>query len=151
MEIFKKKNISDSSLNKLNSIIEFWAKTISEELAERRFFEVEDFTAFVKIRLFQSISDCVKIDVQELESERARMVEEFGKAKGRRKLELGTKISKINLEKKRANRLKHSLKDYDEYRQLTIFIKERYGWNVMKDFYDNFLDRPENVKNKMKD
>ncbi len=150
MEIFKNKNVSDSSIQELDKIINFWAETISQELSERRFLEVDDFSIFAKTRLFQAIFDCVKLDIQEIENKRIEMVETYGKLKGKDKFNFGTKIARVNLEQKRANRLKHSLRDYDEYKQLTKFITENYGWDVMKDFFDNYLDRKENYLNKCK-
>lgn len=148
MNIFKDKNTSNSNINHLDKIIDSWAESISNEISERKFINIKEFKSFAKVRLFQSISDCIKIDIENLEDKRISLIDKVKTSKGKARNIMQTKLLKVNLEKKRANRLKHSLRDYNEYKQLSSYIKQRYGWDVMKDFYDNYLDKPKNMKNK---
>lgn len=137
MEIFKE----------LHERMDAFAENIAKEVAEKRFYEIAEVKAIAKTRLWFAIYDCLQLQVTDKEKELRKLVEEYGKAKGNR-IQLGTVIAKVTSEKKDANRLMHTMQDYNEYEQLKKYVKEKCGENIFMDFVNNYLEKPENRKRK---
>jgi len=133
----------------LHKRMDAFAENIAKEVAEKRFYEIEEIKAIAKTRLFWAIHDCLQIQVTEKEKERRELVEAYGKVSGSHKtIKIGVEISKVNAEKKDANRLMHTIQDYNEYEQLKHYVKDKFGENAFFDFVNNYLDRQENRKRK---
>lgn len=133
--------------NELHSRMDFFADEIAKEVSEKRYYEVAEIRAIAKTRLWFAIYDCIQLQVTEKENERKKLVNEYAKAKEDR-IKIGAVLSKVNAEKKEANRLLHTMKNYNEYEQLKHFVKNRIGKEVFDDFIKNYLNRPENIINK---
>lgn len=135
-----------TDIQKVDEIVEQWANLISIEIAERALYNIDENTAFAKTRLLLALMDCLKIEVNEMEDRKRKMVSQYKDA-GKSAFELGVKIGELNKKIKESNRLRHTMKDLDAYMQLKNFVRSVFGKEALHDFYENYLNKPENKTN----
>ena len=125
--------------------IAHYATQISKELAERNIYDPKEFQAFLKVRLHDAINEIVSIETEDLEKQRqdlaAQLTPNISKQE---KLRIEYKLKVLRPRLKELNRVKKSFEDYSEYVQLKHYIEERYGYGVIEDFYQNYLNRDQN-------
>ncbi len=134
----------------LHETMDFFAENIAAEVSEKRLYEVAEIKDIAKTRLWIAISECLQIQVTDAEKRRRDAVAEYGKPgiPHWKKVEMGAQIAKINAEKKDANRLMHTIQDYDAFEQLKFYVKDKIGQEYYDDFFENYYNRPENKKRK---
>lgn len=129
----------------LEDAIKKFARIISIELTERKYYEVEQFEAFAKTRLYFAISEIVKLESEDLAEKRRGLVEALHtNIPYYKKKEIQAQLAELKPKLAELNRVNKSCEDYTEYAQLQHYIKEKFGAEHVKDFFENYLNRNEN-------
>jgi hypothetical protein len=133
------------SFAQLDNTIDNHAKIIADELAQRNIYDPKEFQSFLKTRLYFALEDLVKIETSDLELQRNKLKETLlPELPIHKKREIENQLSSISSKLKRINRVRLSFRDYDEYKQLQHFLDDKFGHDVLVDFYENYLNRNEN-------
>lgn len=130
------------TLSDVDSILEVYANNISKEIIERKVFDVEEIKLLLKIRLLFFFNEYMRMLSDDMDDEYRRLkILVQSKSTPVNKIE-GYKKRLIDIKGQRANinRGLTALKEYDEYRQLKIFVRDKYGCEVIEDFYHNYLN-----------
>lgn len=128
-EIIETKNI--------DTIISEWANVIAIDIAERRFYDKGEVAAYAKTKLFTAISECINIQVDNLIRERTDLTIEFNlpTTAVHRKMKIQAKLTELNLKIKERRYYQEKTKDTGECKALKKYINNRFGKDVMDDFY----------------
>lgn len=142
----------EKDISKIRETISSFAKSIAVEVADKRYYNVDEIKLIAETRLEFALWDIVQINVLLFESEKERLIVEYTdpSTPNWRKQKLQGEIRRIGNAKKKFNRVHSSLSDYNEYRQLKTFVTTKFGEEVLRDFIDNFLNKEENVLHKSK-
>jgi len=115
---------------------------ISAELAERRIYDPKEFEVFIKTRLYAALHELVKIESSDIESRRNGLVKEYtSNIPEFQKKELRNQLSTLKPKLKELHRLRKSFDDYNEYKQLKGFVKEKFGAEELDNFFQNHLKK----------
>ena len=126
----------------LEDTIKHFAELMAAELAERRIYDKKEFEAFIKTRLYVALSDLVKIESSDLEKQRNGLVEAYSSnLPSFQKKELRNQLSTLTPRLKELHRLRKSFDDFNEYKQLKKFIKDKYGAEELENFFQNHLTK----------
>ena len=136
-------------LNKIRETIEDFAKNIAEEVAHKRYYEVDEIKAIATTRLTLALNELVGMQLLDMESDMVGLVKMYQdpSVPGWKKFKLQGEIAELKLKIKQNNRLKSSFEDYNEYKQLVHYVRDKYGNDVFQDFCDNYRNKEENVLN----
>ena len=136
-----------TSENKTDSIVERtiskWAHNLSERLVEIRFWDVDEMKAAMKVHLRETMRDCLKLKLSEVERERTKLIRKqtdpytSGKAKQR----ITHEIAVLNLERKQTIRLMEDMRDRRKLEALKDFIELKFGSDVLKGFYEMYNEK----------
>lgn len=134
--------------NKVREAIDDFAKNIAEEVADIRYYEVDRIKAIASTRLNLAIQELLQMHLFDLEQEKAQLVDVYldRNTPNWKKEKLKKEIANLNVELKMSNRLKCTFGDYNEYKQLRHYIKEKIGQDVLDDFAANYLNKNGNDK-----
>ena len=128
--------------NALEESIRHFAEMMAGELTDRRIHDRQEFEAFIKTRLYAALHELVKIESSDLEKKRNRLVETYtSNIPEFRKKELRNQLSTLTPKLKELHRLRKSFDDYNEYKQLKGFVKERYGEEELDNFFQNHVKK----------
>jgi hypothetical protein len=126
----------------LEDSIKHFAEMISAELAERRIYDPKEFEAFIKTRLYAAVYELVKIESSDLEARRNVLVDAYtSNIPEYRKKELRNQLSTLKPRLKELHRLRKSFDDYNEYKQLKGFVREKFGPEELDNFFQNHLKK----------
>jgi hypothetical protein len=122
----------------IDKIIEDFAKNIAEEIATKRFYEVDEVKAIATTRLSFALAEILKMQVLEQEDKRAELRAVFNDPKTpiwkRRKVM--AELTLLNNEIKKVNKAVSARKDFDEYQKLRYFVRQKFGYDALSEFYN---------------
>lgn len=123
----------------INKIIEDFAKNIAEEIATKRFYEIEEVKAIATTRLALALTEILQKQVLSQEDKRAELRAVFNDPKVPvwKKQKTMAELTKLNTEIKKVNKAVSARKEFDEYQKLRYFIQQRFGHDVLTEFYDS--------------
>ena len=115
---------------------------MAAELAERRIYDPKEFEAFIKTRLYAALHELVKIESSNLEQKRNGLVEAYtSNVPAFKKRELKNQLAALTPKLKELHRLRKSFDDYNEYKQLKGFVREKFGEHELDNFFQNHLKK----------
>lgn len=133
----------------INKAVDEYALSISSELSEIRFWEIDKIKAAISTRIKLALIDCIEIQAFEMEADRLRLSTEYqqatAKKDGKAIERLKTKIIEVNHKLKKVKRLRHHLQDEAEYIKLKNFLREKGLENVMNEFFEKVSPPRESV------
>jgi len=123
----------------INKIIEDYAKNIADEVAYKRFYEIDEVKAIAKTRLSFALTEILKLSVSEYENEAVRLKEIYTDPKtcGKEKFAIGGQLSVLNNKIKKYKKAKVAQEEGEEYRMLKKFVKDRFGPEALVEFFAN--------------
>jgi hypothetical protein len=128
--------------NALEDSIRHFAEMIAAELAERKIYDQKEFEAFIKTRMYAALNEMVRIETSDLEKRRNTLVEAYtSNVPAFRKRELKNQLASLTPKLKELHRLRKSFDDYNEYKQLKGFVKEKFGEEELDNFFQNHLKK----------
>jgi hypothetical protein len=129
----------------LDKLMNEFSENIAAEVSEKRMYEVAEVKAIAKTRLWFAITQCLQLQVTEAENRRRGLVQLYHDQRlpNWKRIKLQAELAEVTAEKKDANRLLHTMADYNEYEQLRHYIRDKYGYEALKDFYDNYCNKEE--------
>jgi hypothetical protein len=128
--------------NALEASIRYFSEMIATELAERRIYDPKEFGAFIKTRFYAAMNELVRIESSDLEQRRNGLVEAYtSNLPAFKKRELKNQLATLTPKLKELNRLRKSLDDYNEYKQLKGFVREKFGEAELDNFFQNHLKK----------
>lgn len=122
----------------INRVIEDFAKNIAEEVATKRFYEIDEVKAIATTRLSLALTEILQMQVLEQEDKRAQLTAVFTDPKTpkwKRQKVMG-ELATLNAEIKKVNKAVAARKDFNEYQRLRYFVQHRYGYDVLTEFYN---------------
>lgn len=121
----------------INKIIEDFAKNIADEVATKRFYEVEEVKAIATTRLSLALTEILQMQVLSQEDKRAELRAIFNDPKTPpwKQRKVMAELTVLNTEIKKVNKAVTARKEYNEYQKLRHFVKERFGYDVLIEFY----------------
>lgn len=122
----------------INKVIEDFAKNIAEEVATKRFYQIDEVKAIATTRLSLALTEILQMQVLSQEDKRAALRAVFndpGTPKWK-KNKVMAELAILNTEIKKTNKAVTARKDFDEYQKFRYFIQQRFGYNVLTDFYE---------------
>ena len=126
----------------LEDSIKKFSELIATELAERRIYDPKEFEAFIKTRMYFALHELVKIESSDLEQQRKGLVDAYTSAlPANYKKQLRDQLSALTPKLKEMNRLRKSFDDFNEYKQLKGFVKEKFGEEELTNFFQNHLKK----------
>jgi hypothetical protein len=133
--------------NKVRDAIDDFARNIAQEVADIRYYEVDKIKAIAATRLNFAVQELLQLQFLDYEKQKATLVDQFinRHTPNWKKEKLKRQITALNLEMKQNNRLRATFADYNEYRQLSHYIIDKYGKDVLHDFRENYLNKGENA------
>lgn len=133
--------------NKVKDAIDDFAKNIAEEVANIRYYEVDRIKAVASTRLNFAIQELLQLQLLDNEEEKAKLVDQYinPSIPNWKKEKLKRQITALNLEIKKSNRLRATFADYNEYRQLSHYLIDKFGVQILEDFRANYLNKGENA------
>jgi glutamyl-tRNA reductase len=139
-------NVS-KDFNKVRAAIDDFAKNIAQEVADIRYYEVDKIKAIAATRLNFAVQELLQMQFLDYEQEKAKLVDQYidPHIPNWKKEKLKRQITALNLEMKQNNRLRATFADYNELRQLSHYIIDKYGKEVLHDFRNNYLNKGENA------
>ena len=115
---------------------------IAAELAERRIYDQKDFEVFIRTRMYAALHQLVKIESFELEEKRKNLVDAYtSDIPASQKRKLKHQLSLLTPRLKELHRLRKSFDDFNEYKQLKGFVKDKYGVEELDNFFQNHLKK----------
>jgi hypothetical protein len=140
-----------NDFDKVRQAIDDFAKSIAEEVANIRYYEVDRIKAVASTRLNMAIQELLQMHLFDLEQEKADLVAAYLdlRTPNWKKERLKKEIAGLNVELKKSRRLKCTFGDYSEYQQLRHYLKEGIGQQVLDDFEANYLNKNGNEKHIM--
>jgi hypothetical protein len=129
-----------------------WSGIIASEIAERNFYDASEMSNYIKARLFIAMSDLLSIQVDDLEKQRTGLIKKYvdKSLPYNKRQEFAGQLAILTPKKKAINRLLHTIQDYNEYWVLKHYITDKFGADVLRDFYANYANNPEYRINKNK-
>src|SRR3982751_5438305 len=116
----------------LEDSIKDFAEMMSAELTERKIYDKKDFEIFIKTRLYLALQQLVKIESLNLEERRKGLVDEYtSDIPASQKNQLKRQLSLLTPRLKELHRLRKSFDDFNEYKQLKGFVKEKFGVDAL--------------------
>jgi hypothetical protein len=108
------KKTKTGSNPEIQSVVSGWAETIAKEVAERRFYDVNEVAAYAKVKLAKAIEDCVKLHNDDLINKRMELVAQYTHPNltHHKKTKLAGEIAAINVRIKERNKTLNSVEDY---------------------------------------
>jgi hypothetical protein len=124
---------------KINDIIDDFAKDIAKEIAEKRFYEMEEVKAIAKTRLLFALTEILAVSINNYEAEAARLKAIYAdpSVTGRYRAEIGGKLGVVNDKLKMYRKAIKAQEEGDEYQKLKAFVKGRFGPEVLAEFFQN--------------
>ncbi len=90
----------------LEKVMDEWCSVISNDVAERRFYDKDEVAAYAKVKLITAIQECLELQNDELELQRLVLVREYSKAKTTaKKWALGREVAAVNTLIKQRNQI----------------------------------------------
>jgi len=129
----------------LEDSIKDFAEMMTAELAERKIYDQKDFEIYIKTRLYFALQELVKIESFSLEEKRKGLVDEYtSDIPAHQKKQLKRQLSMLTPRLKELHRLRKSFDDFNEYKQLKGFVKEKFGADELDNFFQNHLKKESN-------
>jgi hypothetical protein len=127
----------------IDKIIEDFAKNIAEEVATKRFYEVEEVKAIATTRLTFALTEILKQQVLSQEDKRAELRAIFNdpKTPAWKQRKVMAELTLLNTEIKKVNKAVSARREYDEYQKLRYFVRQKLGQDALNEFYTGL--RPE--------
>jgi hypothetical protein len=121
----------------INRIIEDFAKNIAEEVATKRFYEIEEVKAIATTRLSFALTEILRVSVSIYEDEAAKLkaIYTHPDTNGKEKFEIGGQLAVLNHKIKKFKKAKVAQEEGEEYNKLKIFVKHRFGQEVLAEFF----------------
>lgn len=121
----------------MDNIIADFAKNIAEEVATKRFYEIDEVKAIATTRLSLALSEILKMQVLSQEDKRAELRAVFNDPRTPvwKKQKVMAALSKLNTEIKKVNKAVTARRDFDEYQKFRYFVQQRFGYDILKEFY----------------
>jgi len=131
--------------NALEDSIKHFAEMIAAELAERRIYDQKEFEVFIKTRMYAALHELVRIETFDLEEKRKSLVDAYtSDVPASQKRQLKDQLSILTPRLKELHRLRKSFDDFNEYKQLKGFVKDKYGAEELDNFFQNHLKKESN-------
>jgi len=121
----------------INKIIEDFAKNIAEEVATKRFYEVDEVKAIATTRLSFALTEILKMQVLEQEDKRAELRAVFndpGTPIWKRR-KVMAELTLLNNEIKKVNKAVAARREFNDYQQLRYFVRQKFGQDTLAEFY----------------
>lgn len=126
----------------MKDTIKQFANELSIELSKRNLFDIDEVSAVISARMSGFVTTVVKAHSTDAENQYIELLEKQSKVPLHSKeyVKIGYKLSLLKNKKARANRAVYSIKSVDQLPRLKKFIKDKYGVEVLKEFYQ--IDEP---------
>jgi len=121
-------------------ILEEWSDYVANELATRKFFNIEECKVFAKSIMKVCIEKIIENQASDLKEERAKLV--LMKHEKGHTPDVDAKLTKVNSDIKKRNRV---MTDFDMENKFMILQKhviDNFGQQSLRDFYINTLGVP---------
>jgi hypothetical protein len=130
---------------KLDAVVEDLSNIIAQEIADRRMRDTKDVAAYAKTRLYIAIKECLKIQLSSLEIRKAELskMAQSPQSNGYQKAYAHSELAIIKKQLKEIHLTLSGITDFDEYKQLKRFVREKYGYDALQDFVANWLNEDE--------
>jgi hypothetical protein len=124
---------------KINDIIDDFAKSIAEEIGQKRFYEISEVKAVAKTRLSFALTEILAVSVDKYEGEQARLKEIVADptVTGHYRAEISRKLGVVNDKLKKYRKAIKAREEGDEYDKLKSFVRDKYGTEALNDFFKN--------------
>lgn len=122
---------------KFDSLIDQHAETLINQLTKTTIWDLKTMKLTASVYMKSVLSDClnVKSDSVNLEYEKyKKILSKPGIDKGTR-IMAERNLSKINIQRKKVNVILNNLQKEKEYQELKSFISNKFGNEVMQEFY----------------
>jgi hypothetical protein len=135
-------NFPMTYFNALEDSIKHFAEMIAAELAERKIYDQKEFEVFIRTRMYIALHELLKIESSELEEKRKGLVDAYtSDIPASQKKQLRHQLSILTPRLKELHRLRKSFDDFNEYKQLKGFVKEKFGAEELDNFFQNHLKK----------
>lgn len=142
----------DKSFDEIEARIKTFSDDIAKEIAQKRFYEMEDVRAIAKTRLYLALSEVVEMFVIEMEDERLTLVEQYNNpdVPNWKKEKIKARLSVLNNQHKKYKRANHSFEDYNDYQRLKDYLKRNGHEQILQSFFDKQCAPREPIADRLK-
>jgi len=128
----------DNRIKSVDSVINDWCGVISEDIAERRFYDKAEVKAYASVKLKEAVHSIIDLQTVDLEKERADLAARYARPSQPTHILENIKrlLSEVNFKIKQRNRFLALMEDNSEYKALKKYVNNRFGQDAMNDFYN---------------
>jgi|GEM_PF-4246363 len=122
----------------IEDIVVEWSDTIANDIAERRFYNKSEVAAYAKVKLFTAITECIAVQVDELEKERVALKVKFNNPSTPSyiKMNIQARLTELKLQIKERNTFNEIVTKQAEFGALKNFVKNKLGVEALEDFFE---------------
>jgi len=116
------------------------AKDLAEAISERNPFSIDEVKTMIVVRFKACLQEFVKEYVNENEKEYFSLLEQQSKNRigSHSYIQLGYKLSAARHKKAVTNRIMNEIKSDDRFIQFKNFVTEKFGEDIVKEFYASY-------------
>jgi hypothetical protein len=123
----------------IEKIIDDFAGNISQEIATKRFYEIDEVKAIAKTRLSFALTEVINLSLSECQDQAAALKARYTTPgiSGKEKFKIGGELAVLNNKIKKYNKVITARREASEYYALKTFVRKNYGDDTMQAFYNS--------------
>lgn len=132
-----------------NIKIEECAELLSKEIIETKMLDIPSLKTKIQLRMESGLNDFLHEYLHSFEIEEVAIKRQMELVFGTKDyMKLGFKLGAIKTRRKATNRVMSDSLNQDKFGLLKTYVKNKFGEEEMKSFYNLFNDELESVENK---
>lgn len=123
--------------NTVEDVVKDWCRTISVDIAERRFYDIKEIEAYASVKLKTAITECLKIQLSDLEIQRKVWTIKFNRPgiSGQEDQKIKAILAELNFKIKEHNRFLEKQRDEEDMKKLHRFLVDKFGKDIVSDWW----------------
>lgn len=125
--------------NSIDYIVNEWCNVISEDIAQRTFYNKDEIAAYAKVKLKDAMDAALQIQCVNVNKRRQELAAMYADpdTPPYAKMKAAKELIELKEKRSRLNEYVQNQEDIINYRKLKLYVKETYGVEVLTNFYDN--------------
>lgn len=122
----------------IKDILNDFSKNIAEEIATKRFYELEEIKAIASARLYWALGELLKEQIKTIDREIMELRIELANSPKSKQHVISLKLSKEKEKRKLYMSAADEYEGLNNFRLLKKYVKEKFGKEVIEDFCKNY-------------
>lgn len=125
-----------------------YAERLANDIAEMRMMDMDELKVKIRVQMLLAFQKVLESSIDELESEKNKIWRnaEAHTPNGWQRQKIQDRLSVIKGELKEKRRSLSSVRSFNEYTHLKHFVLERYGNDVLQEFFKSAEQYQKNIK-----